>query len=286
MISETQALTFRELRKWLRTPPLVLITLFHPVVWLALFGNAFNPTNLVPNSIGPVQLSIPQLEQIRRSVLNETFGGAPNYITYLTGGILSLLLLFNSAFSGGSLVWDRRFGFLDKLLASPIPRSAIFLSRVLASIAKGLIQAFVIFVVALLLPGGLILGPGFGVLDLVLIFVALFLLALGFSSLFTAMAVRITKWETLVAVVNLLNLPLLFTSSALLPVSTMPEWLRVIANMNPISKSAEIARQFIIQGGSALQSATVTADFIFLIAFATVLSVIGEVTSRLALRAE
>ena len=50
-----------------------------------------------------------------------------------------MILLFNSAFSGGSIVWDRRFGFLNKLLAAPIPRTSIFLSKVLSTIFKGMV---------------------------------------------------------------------------------------------------------------------------------------------------
>ncbi len=130
MLAGTRALTLRELKKWVRTPPLVFTALFQPLVWLALFGNAFNPTNLVPNIPLPYGLS---LDAVRQPILKQTFGGAPNYITYLTGGILCLILLFNSAFSGMSIVFDRRFSILNSLLAAPIPRTSIFLSRVLAS---------------------------------------------------------------------------------------------------------------------------------------------------------
>src|SRR5713101_3539069 len=244
MLAGTRALTVRELKKWIRTPALVFTALFQPLVWLALFGNAFNPTNLVPN------ISIPGLDlgAIKNSILAQTFGGAPNYITYLTGGILCLILLFNGGFSGMSIVFDRRFSILNALLAAPIPRTSIFLSRVLSSVVKGMIQAVVIFGLALVIPNGLKLASGFNALDLLGVFGVMFLLAFGFASLFTAIAVRIAKWETLIAVVNLLNLPLLFASSALLPISSMPDWLRTVAKVNPISRAAEAARVFIVQG--------------------------------------
>jgi len=56
MISETWALTVRELRKWVRTPALVLVALVQPILWLALFGSAFNPTNLIPRSVAGLQI--------------------------------------------------------------------------------------------------------------------------------------------------------------------------------------------------------------------------------------
>jgi len=280
MWDETIALTGRELKKWLRTPASVFIALFQPLVWLALFGSAFNPTNLIPKSFGPVIIT----DQMRQSILQDTFANAPNYITYLTAGILCLQLLFNSAFSGGSLVLDRRFGYMNKLLASPISRSSIFMSRVFATIVKGLLQATIIFVIALFIPDGLRLGSSFGAIDVLLLFLTLFLLSLGFSSLFTAIAIRMTKWETLIAVVNLLNLPLLFSSSALLPISSMPDWLQTVANINPISRAADVARTLIIQG--SIDLSLLASDMAYLFAFATVLTVAGGIASIIALRTE
>jgi ABC-2 type transport system permease protein len=287
LIAETWALTVRELKKWVRTPALVLIGIFQPIIWIALFGSAFNPSNLVPSSFGALQPPPEQLNQIRQSILAQTFGGAPTYITYLTGGMLCVLLLFTSAFSGGSLVWDRRFGFLNKLLASPIPRSSIFFSRVLASVVKGLSQSVLIFFIAVLVPNGLRLSPKFNAFDFIAVFFTLFLLAIGFSSLFTAMAVRVKKWETLIAIVNLLNLPLLFASSALLPISSMPEWLQGIAKVNPISVGADVSRMLIVYG-SLNQSQTTDVFFgmSYLLGFAALTTFIGVITSKLALKAE
>jgi len=280
MLDETVALTIRELKKWLRTPASVFIALFQPLVWLALFGSAFNPTNLIPKSFGDFIIT----DAMRQSILQSTFAEAPNYITYLTAGILCLQLLFNSAFSGGSLVLDRRFGYLNKLLASPISRSSIFMSRVLATIAKGLLQSAIVFGIALFIPDGLKLGSGFSIVSLLLLFLTLFLISLGFSSLFTAIAIRMTKWETLVAVVNLLNLPLLFSSSALLPISSMPDWLQAFANINPISKGADVARTLIIKG--SIDLSILGADMTYLLGFAAILTIIGGIASVMALRTE
>ena len=285
MISETWALTVRELRKWVRTPALVLVALVQPILWLALFGSAFNPTNLIPRSVAGLQIPDQVYDQISNSILSQTFGGAPNYITYLASGILCMILLFNSAFSGGSIVWDRRFGFLNKLLAAPIPRTSIFLSKVLSTIFKGMFQAFVIFFFALVIPGGLILSTSFNALDFVGLFVGLFLLALGLSSAFTAIAVRIAKWETLIAIVNFINLPMLFVSSALFPISSMPSWLQAVANVNPMTKAIEISRFFVIQGSlTAAQYGSMFYDFAYLAIFAVSFTILGAFASRIALR--
>jgi len=95
---------------------------------------------------------------------------------------------------------------------------------------------------------------------------------------------RITKWESLVAVVNLLNLPLLFSSSALLPVTSMPGWLQAIAKINPISKAADATRTLIVQGSVDLS--VIMLNLTYLIAFAAVLTVAGGIASIIALRTE
>ena len=285
MISETWALTLRELRKWVRTPALVFVALVQPILWLSLFGSAFNPTSLVPRSVAGLQIPDSVYNQISSSILSQTFGGAPNYITYLASGILCMILLFNSAFSGGSVVWDRRFGFLNKLLAAPIPRTSIFLSKVFATVFKGMVQTFVIFFFALIIPGGLILSSSFNAVDFVGLFLGLFILALGLSSAFTAIAIRISKWETLIAIVNFINLPMLFVSSALFPITSMPTWLQVVANVNPMSKAIEIARFFVIQGAlTAAQYTSMLYDFAYLAIFAIFFTILGAYASRIALR--
>jgi ABC-2 type transport system permease protein len=287
MIAETWALTLRSLRKWIRTPAAVFTAIVQPIFWLALFGSAFNPTNLVPTQIGGVSLPSSAISAIKNSILGVTFGGVPNYITYLTAGILCSLLLFNSAFSGMGLVFDRRFGYLNRLLASPIPRSSVYLANVAQSAIKGMAQAFIIFFIALIIPNGLVLASGFNVLDFLGVFAALILLAVGFSSMFTAIAIRVAKWETLIAVVNFINLPLLFASNALLPITSFPAWLQSVAQVNPISKAAEVARLLIVNGSlNSSQMWTLTTDFIYLVGFAAIFTIIGVITARLALKAE
>ena len=182
---------------------------------------------------------------------------------------------------------DRSLGYLNKLLVAPISRTAITLSLLISSILKGALLSVILIVVALILPGGLVFGPSFGVVNLLGIFAALTLLSVGFLWLFMILSVRAQNFETLAAVGSTVGLPLLFASSALLPVSSMPGWLAAIANVNPISKAVDVIRYLIIQGavrGSVLT--TVTIDFGLLAAFAAVCTLLGIVVSNRGLRME
>jgi|TARA_B100001750_G_scaffold103215_2_gene81611 ABC-2 type transport system permease protein len=289
MITETWILVKRELEKWYKVPALIFSALIQPIVWITLFGNSFNPTKLVSidNFIVPENIPPEIAESLTaffasasNLILEQTFQGAPNYLTYLTGGVLSTLILFSSAFSGGSVIWDRRFGFLDKLLVAPIPRSSIYFAKVFSTVIKALIQCSLVFIIALIIPTGLVLAD-FNIKIVLLIFTALFMLAAGFSCIFVAIALRMKKWETLIAIANLVNLPLLFASGALFPISFMPDWLQTIARLNPITYSADLTRTLFITGEI---TSNVIFDFQVLTVFSLSLMILGSFASRYGLQ--
>jgi len=277
MFDETLALTFRALRKWVRNPASIMPGLFTAMFYLALFGTSFNPANLIPSSAGSQG----------SAVLQAAFGGAPTYITYLTSGVICIILVFNMAFGGIDLVLDRQLGYLNSLLTAPVPRAAIYLSGVFQNLAKVLILAVLTFAVALVLPNGLRLPGSFGLLEFLGIFAAFILLGLGLSFVFTALALTVRSIDSLVAIVNFLTLPIMFMSNTFFPSSSFPSWLMSISNVNPVTKANEAARLLIINGSlSSSQLATYGWDIAYLIVFASLLGLLGYLAARRALRPE
>jgi ABC-2 type transport system permease protein len=102
-------------------------------------------------------------------------------------------------------------------------------------------------------------------------------MAFGLSSLFVMLALRSSDWQTQMAMINLLNLPLLFASNAMLPVSIMPSWLQSVVKFNPVSYANDAVRQMLL--GSTTTLAPLWVDFSVLAAFAGLLSVLGIVLS-------
>jgi len=286
VIEETIALTRREVKKWMKNPFLLFMMFIQPVIWLGLFGKALNLTGLI--SVPPELLNqLPeqvknQIPVLLNQMISETFGGTTDYFTYMSAGMLSVIVLFTAMFSGMSIVWDRRFGFLNKLLVAPIPRGSIILAKISSSVIRGMFQVLLIFSIAFAF--GLQVGNAFGILDFFGVLAALFLLSLGLSTMFLAIAIRIKSHETVIAVANLLNLPLMFASNALFPISQMPEWLQTIANFNPISYAGDAVRAFILHSSAGFDTAKVWLDFQFLIGFALILSLAGILVARTALR--
>ena len=271
------ALTKRELKKWLKEPIILLMAILQPVIWMGLFGKAMDLGKMFSNSnlgsipgitIPPEQLQA-MLTQIGPIVMNNIFG-VKDYFSYMSVGMISFIVLFTTMFSGMSIVWDRRLGFLNKVLSTPVSRAAIILSKVLNASFRAMFQATIILILAVIF--GLQVSSTFTPLNILLLYAAIFLLCLGLSSVFLAVALRSTKWETQMAIVNLINLPLMFASNTFFPISQMPDWIQAIARVNPISYLTDAIRQLTVY---ELNASSLMFDFTFLGIFAAVFSFIG-----------
>jgi ABC-2 type transport system permease protein len=269
------SLANRDLKKWYKAPFILAMSLIQPIIWLALFGKAMNFGALFNGSSFNIPgLNIPKevLNSISQQIMESTFG-TRDYFSFLAVGMLSFIALFTAMNSGMSIVWDRRLGFLNKLLSTPLARGVIPMAKVFSSIIRGLVQSAIVFLIAVLLGLDLSHVTLFGLLGT---FAALFLMMLGLSSLFVMLAIRSTSWESQMAIMNLLNLPLLFASNALFPAKFMPSWLRPIVSVNPISYATDIARQLLL-GSPGM--ASLAFDFVYLGAFAVLLSALGTYMS-------
>jgi ABC-2 type transport system permease protein len=251
------------------------MSLIQPIIWLGLFGKAMNFGAIFSGgSFNIPGLNIPKnvLDTLSQTIMQNTFG-TTDYFSFLSVGMLSFVVLFTAMFSGMSIVWDRRFGFLDKVLSTPVSRGSIVMGKVFSSVVRSLAQAAVVLVVAVLLGMNV---THLTVLGIAGAFVGLFLMTLGFSALFLMLALRSTDWQSQMAIMNLLNLPLLFGSNALFPSSFMPNWLQDFVKINPISYATDVGRQLLL-GTSGF--ASLTFDFAYLVGFAVLFSVIGIVMS-------
>ncbi|MEM2875116.1 MAG: ABC transporter permease [Candidatus Hadarchaeales archaeon] len=261
----TWALTVRELKKWLKDPIILFMTIIQPVLWMGLLGKAMN--------IGAIFTSPGLPPGVADQIMKSTFGTG-DYFSFMAIGMISFTVMFTTMFSGMSVVWDRRLGFLNKVLSTPVSRGAIIFSKVLNSSFRAMFQATLILIIATIF--GLQFGPTFNPLNILGIYAAVFLLSVGLSSLFIALALRSTRQETQMAVVNLINLPLMFASNVFFPASMMPGWLQAVANVNPVSYLTDALRQLTVW---EMNVPALMVDFLYLGVFASVLAAIGIVLS-------
>jgi len=280
------ALTNRELKKWYKNPVILLLGIIQPIIWMGLLGKAMNLGAIfTSNSISFPQINPPlspeqqiQIGQwfssIAANTMKGTFGTA-DYFSYMAVGMMSFVVMFTAMFSGMSIVWDRRLGFLNKVLSTPVARGSILMAKILSAVIRALVQATIILVIAYVI-GPLSVSADFTIFHLLGVYAALFLISVGLSSIFILIAIRSTKQETQMAVVNLLNLPLMFASNALFPAKLMPDWLQTIVKINPVTYATDATRQLILQ---SIDMQQLLFDFAYLGAFAAVFSTIGIVLS-------
>lgn len=283
------ALTNRELKKWYKTPVVFVLTLIQPIIWLGLLGNALNLGSLVgsssfvipPQVITELQLTPAQIAGLQGffsglgdTILRGTFG-TTSYISFMAVGMIAFTALFTTMFSGMSVVWDRRLGFLNKVLSTPVSRAAIIVSKVLSATLRSMFQASIILIIAV--PLGFQLSAAFTPINILGVFAFLFLICMGLSSMFIAINIRSTRIETPMAVMNLLNLPLTFASSAFFPIEQMPGWLQSVATVNPLSYTMNGMRQLLIN--PIIDYSQLALQYAYVGIFAAVLTIVGIVLS-------
>ena len=258
------ALTNRELKKWYQQPVVFIMGIIQPILWLALLGKAMNLSAMIPTNLPGVS---------QNAVMMATFG-TTDYFSFMAMGMVAFTVVFTTAFTGMSVVWDKRLGFMNKVLSTPVSRSAIILSKVFSASIRAMFQAGIVTLVAFTL--GLVLGTNFAWWSILGVFGIVFLISVGLSSMFTALTLRATRMEMPQAIFQLITMPLMFASSAYFPIDKMPDWLQVVASVNPISYTIDAVRTLMIfsAGYNGL-----LLDYVFVGVFAIIITAICVVLS-------
>jgi len=224
-------------RRWtikaVRNPFVITGSLLQPIIFLVLFTQVFG---------GVATQAL------------ESNGAAISYETYLVPAIAVQVSLAAAASSGIGLVNDIEEGMFDKVLVTPMRRSAVFLGKSLAEITR--IAAQIVIILAL----GALLGARYqtgllGVLGIVAVGVVFSLWFTAFSNI-VALVTR--DQESTIIGANILQFPLLFVSSAFLPLDALPGWIQVVARFNPITYGVDAARALTL-GRDVLTVLDVTA---------------------------
>lgn len=211
---ETLALTRRLFIQLQRRPSTLVAGIIQPVMWLVLFGALFQNA---PKGL---------------------FGSTTNYGQFLAAGVIVFTAFAGALNAGLPVMFDREFGFLNRLLVAPLAsRFSIVFASAIFIISQSLLQAAVIVGAAAFLGAGLPDAVGLGAIALIV-----FLLALGVTAISLGLAFALPGHIELIAVIFVTNLPLLFASTALAPLSFMPGWLQVVATLNPLSYAIEPIR--------------------------------------------
>lgn len=197
-----------------RRPSGLISGIIQPLLWLILFGALFQNA--------PVGLFI----------LNMKYG------QFLSTGIIIFTAFTGALNAGLPLIFDREFGFLNRLLVSPIKsKDTILVSFSFFMITTTILQTIIIFICSLIL-----FKYHLNIIKTIIFIVITLLITLLMSSISISLAFLLPGHIEFLAVLVLLNNPTLFSSTALAPLSFMPYWLQVIACFNPLTYAIESIR--------------------------------------------
>jgi ABC-2 type transport system permease protein len=225
-IQETSALTKRLFIQLQRRPSTLAAGVIQPLMWLVLFGALFQNA---PQGI---------------------FGNSVSYGQFLGAGVIVFTAFAGALNAGLPVMFDREFGFLNRLLVAPlVSRFSIVAASAIYIISLGLLQTAVIVGASAALGANL---PG--ILGLGTIVLIVLLLILGVTSLSLGLTFALPGHVELIAVIFVTNLPLLFASTALAPLEFMPGWLQVVVSLNPLSYAIEPIRYLYLHSEWSLSS--------------------------------
>lgn len=234
-------------KRWLvktsRNPYVTFSSLVQPVIFFVLLAEV--------------------LGAVAGGALTQTLGGDVHYVAYLTPAIVVQSALAAAAVSGIGLVDDMETGMFGKTLISPMGRGAMFVGKVLSELVRITVQTLVILALGyglLASKTGASVGeyvqtglPGLvGILGVTVIFAGVFI---AYSNV-VALVTR--DREATIMIANLLTFPLLFVSSGFVPLEVLPNWIRTVAVVNPVTYGVDAIRALVL-GRDVLTVFDVTA---------------------------
>jgi ABC-2 type transport system permease protein len=243
-LTQIWAIAAAEVQKLYHDPVELVTRAAQPVLWLLLFGEV--------------------MAQVRG-----VSPGNLRYLDFLAAGILAQSVLFVAIFYGISAIWERDLGVLQRYLVSPAPRSALVAGKALSASVRALSQAFIVYMLALALGVGIDVNPVkiVGVVAIIAVGSALF------STFSLIIACLVKTRERFMGIGQVLTMPIFFASNAIYPLSLMPDWLRLVSHLNPLTYQVDALRALMLVAGTSDYS--IPVDFGILIITTVVLTAIA-----------
>ena len=241
MIKAIYIMWLRQIKRYWRSKSRIVGSIGQPILFLIALGFGFGP------------------------VFEKAGGG--NYISFLAPGIISQAILFMAVFSGIELIWDRQFGFLKATLVAPVSRLEVVLGRVLGGATVATFQGIIVLLLTLLV--------GFQPQRITMIPLAIclmFLVALLFSALGTAIASLMKDFHGFQLIMNFLVMPTFFLSGAIFPLNNVPKLIQAASSINPLTYGVDGLRQAL----TGITHFGLITDFSVLIIGGIVLLLIGS----------
>jgi len=264
------AMVYRQVKRWWSARSRVITTIVNPLIWIIFlglgWGAVFQPGSINSPSIPGIPVNV--IAKTIEEYFNRLFGGV-DYITFMVSGMAAMTVFMASFLGGISVIWDKQFGYLKETLVAPAPRWLVITGRIVGDSIVNTLQSLIIILL------GFAITTRINPIGVPVALVYLFTTSIAFSSLGVIIALKLGSIEGFQMIVNLLTMPLMFMSGVFYPVNTMPDWMKVFAQFNPLSYSVHSVRYWLTGANVGLEYMNPTIDIAILAAAAITLIVVA-----------
>jgi ABC-2 type transport system permease protein len=261
-LGDVYTIWLREFKRWTRSRSRLIASMAQPILWLVLFGTAFDA--MFSGAAGGAADAV-------------SSGSEPDYKSFLTPGIVAMTVLFGSIFAGIGVIFDREFGFLKEIMVAPVSRTSIMAGKGLGGATAAVFSGLVILVMAVLIGAKFTPSIPYG-LAILLAVSTVVLIALAFVNMGIAFATKIHNFEGFQMIMNFLVMPMFFLSGAFYPVEMMPTWLQTATYLNPLFYGVDALRYCL--NGAAAAALPLGVDLAVLAGFTLFTTVVGIMLFR------
>jgi ABC-2 type transport system permease protein len=219
----------REFKKFVRERSRLFSAIARPLLWLFIVGAGIS--RLVPRDTG-----VP-------------------YTQFIFPGIIGMTILFSSIFSSISIIWDKEFGFMKEILVAPVSRLSIVIGKALSGTIVSTMQAVIILA---LFP---IIGFKLGILQIIGVILISISISFSISSFGIVLATFYDSYESFSVIMNFIIMPMFFLSGAMYPVKLLPEILRTVSKINPLTYGIDAIKHAVFP----FETGKMSPDFPFII---------------------
>jgi ABC transporter DrrB family efflux protein len=255
-LSDITVITWRNLVRVVRLPQLLLFSTIQPVIFMLLFNYVFG---------GAIVLALPP-------------AAAGSYVNWLVPGLLAQFALFGGGQTAAGLHEDLSQGVIDRFRSLPMARSAVLAGRTLSDLIRST------FILVLLLGVGFLIGfrpqtSLAGVLGALAVGLAF---GYAWSWVMATVGLLVRTAESIQAAVYLVIFPLAFASGVFVPTETMPAWLQVFTEHQPVTVVTSALRGLILGAGALPAGQTVSGQVaLALLWSAAIMAVFAPLAVRL-----
>jgi ABC-2 type transport system permease protein len=233
--TQIRVLAGRSLRTLVRDPRLIVFSLLQPLIMLTLFSQVFG-----------------------KAMMGSVGAQSGSYINYLMPAILVTTGIGASLQSGVGLITDMKNGVLARFRSLPIRISSVLIARSLSDLVRTAAQLVILLLAATVLFG---FSPAAGLAGVLSALALALLVSWSLTWVFLALACWLRKEEVMQSVGFLAMFPLMFASSAFVPLAALPTWLRAVATINPLTYAVNASRDLslALPAGNGVISALATS---------------------------